>query len=94
MFDREKWGEVFQSIGKNKMRTVLTGFAVFWGIFMLIILLGLGSGLQNGFSQQFRNTAVNSISIWGGETSKPWNGLPANRDIQLNEDDVAALRNA
>lgn len=94
MFDREKWGEVFQSIGKNKMRTVLTGFAVFWGIFMLIILLGLGSGLQNGFSQGFANTATNSISIWGGETSKPWNGLPANREIQLDEDDVVALRNS
>jgi putative ABC transport system permease protein len=94
MFSRETWGEILQSIGKNKLRTVLTGFAVFWGIFMLIILLGLGSGLRNGFSQGFANTATNSISIWGGETSKPWNGLPANRDIQLDEDDVAALRNA
>ncbi|MEO8067912.1 MAG: ABC transporter permease [Flavobacteriales bacterium] len=92
MFDKEKWGEIFQSIGKNKLRTVLTGFAVFWGIFMLVLLLGLGAGLRNGFAYNFRNTAENSISIWGGETSKPWNGLPANRNIQLTEEDVEALR--
>lgn len=94
MFDREKWGEVFESIGKNKLRAVLTGFAVFWGIFMLIVLLGAGGGLRNGFEYNFRNTATNSIELYGGETSKPWHGLPANRDIQLTEGDVEALRNA
>jgi putative ABC transport system permease protein len=94
MFDKEKWGEILQSIGQNKLRTVLTGFAVFWGIFMLIILLGLGSGLRNGFAYNFSSTAQNSVGIWGGQTSKPWNGLPPNRDIQLTEDDVEALRHA
>ncbi|MEZ4738591.1 MAG: ABC transporter permease [Flavobacteriales bacterium] len=94
MLDRETWGEVFESIGKNKLRAVLTGFAVFWGIFMLIILLGAGSGLRNGFEYNFKNTAKNSITLFGGETSKPWNGLPANRSIQLDEDDIEALRNA
>jgi putative ABC transport system permease protein len=94
MFDKEKWGEILQSIGQNKLRTALTGFAVFWGIFMLIILLGLGSGLRNGFAYNFSGTAQNSIGIWGGETSKPWNGLPPNRQIQLTEDDVEALRNS
>ncbi len=94
MFDRETWGEVFESIGKNKLRAVLTGFAVFWGIFMLIILLGAGSGLRNGFEYNFRNTATNSLSVFGGQTSKPWKGLPANRDIQLTEDDIEALRNS
>jgi putative ABC transport system permease protein len=94
MFDREKWGEIMQSIGKNKLRTVLTGFAVFWGIFMLIVLLGAGAGLRNGFEYNFKNTATNSLEVYGGETSKPWNGLPANRNIQLTEEDVEALRNA
>ena len=94
MFDKEKWGEVFQSIGKNKLRALLTGFAVFWGIFMLIILLGAGAGLRNGFSYNFRNTATNSIRIWGNETSKPWKGLPPNRKIELEDSDIEALRNA
>ncbi|MCW5898664.1 MAG: ABC transporter permease [Flavobacteriales bacterium] len=94
MFDREKWGEVFESIGKNKLRAVLTGFAVFWGIFMLIILLGAGAGLRNGFEYNFRNTATNSIRIWGNETSKPWKGLPPNRSIDLTEEDIEALRHA
>jgi putative ABC transport system permease protein len=94
MFDREQWGEVLQSIGKNKLRAVLTGFAVFWGIFMLIILLGAGAGLRNGFAYNFRNTATNSIRIWGNETSKPWKGLQPNRKIALEEDDIEALRNA
>jgi len=94
IFDSENWGEILQSIGKNKLRTVLTGFAVFWGIFMLIVLLGAGAGLQNGFAYNFKNTATNSLEIYGGETSKPWNGLPANRNIQLTEEDVEDLRHS
>ncbi|HRO99675.1 MAG TPA: ABC transporter permease [Flavobacteriales bacterium] len=94
MFDREQWAEIFESIGKNKMRAVLTGFAVFWGIFMLIILLGAGAGLRNGFSYNFRNTATNSIRLHGNETSKPWQGLPPNRIITLEEADIEALRHA
>ena len=92
MFDREKWAEIFDTIGKNKLRTVLTGFSVFWGIFMLIILLGGGEGLRNGFQYGFRNTAVNSISLWGGQTSIPWQGLPADRNIQLDMQDLEAIR--
>ncbi len=93
MFDREKWAEIFDTIGKNKLRTVLTGFSVFWGIFMLMILLGSGNGLKNGFSSQFRGTAQNTITFWGGQTSKPWQGLPADRSIQLDTRDVELLRN-
>ena len=77
MFDRETWGEILQSISQNKLRTVLTGFAVFWGIFMLILLLGLGAGLKGGFAYNFRNTAENSINIEGGETSKPMASAPS-----------------
>lgn len=94
MFDREKWAEIFDTIGKNKLRTVLTGFSVFWGIFMLMILLGAGNGLKNGFSYGFRRTAANSITFWGGQTSKPWQGLPADRNIQLDTRDVERLRHA
>ena len=94
MFDREKWAEIFDTIGKNKLRTVLTGFSVFWGIFMLMILLGAGNGLRNGFSSDFRGTAQNTITFWGGQTSKPWQGLPADRNIQLDMRDVENLRYA
>lgn len=94
MFDREKWAEIFDTIGKNKLRTVLTGFSVFWGIFMLMILLGAGNGLRNGFSSDFRRTAQNTITFWGGQTSKPWQGLPADRNIQLDMRDVENLRHA
>lgn len=94
MFDGEKWAEIFDTISKNKLRTVLTGFSVFWGIFMLIILLGTGQGLSNGFSYNFRNTALNTIDLWGGETSKPWKGLATGRDIQLDTRDVELLRHA
>lgn len=94
MFDAEKWAEIFDTIGKNKLRTVLTGFSVFWGIFMLIILLGTGKGLSNGFSYNFRNTAKNTIDIWGGQTTKPWQGLAVDRNIQLDTRDVEALRTA
>lgn len=92
MFDREKWGEVFESIGKNKLRAVLTGISVFTGIFMLIILLGLGKGLRNGFEYGFRNQSVNALHVRGGSTLKPWKGLPANRRITLNNSDMEALR--
>ncbi|MFT3885159.1 MAG: ABC transporter permease [Flavobacteriales bacterium] len=93
MFDREKWAEIFDTISKNKLRTVLTGFSVFWGIFMLMILLGAGRGLSNGFAHNFENTAQNTIMFWGGQTSKSWQGLPADRKIQLDVRDVELLRN-
>lgn len=92
MFDREKWGEVFESIGKNKLRAVLTGVSVFTGIFMLIMLLGMGRGLRNGFEHGFRNNAKNVISVRGGSTTKPWKGMPPNRLIQLNNADIEAIR--
>ena len=94
MFDAEKWAEIFDTIGKNKLRTVLTGFSVFWGIFMLIILLGAGAGLQNGSSYNFRNNATNTIDIWGGQTTKSWQGLAVDREVQLDTRDVDALRGA
>lgn len=92
MFDREKWGEVFESIGKNKLRAVLTGVSVFTGIFMLIMLLGMGRGLRNGFEHGFRNNAKNVISVRGGSTTKPWKGMPPNRNIQLDNADLEAIR--
>ena len=67
---------------------------MFWGIFMLIILLGAGSGLRNGFSYDFRNLSMNSIEIWGGRTSIPYKGLPVNRRIKLDMQDMEAIRHS
>jgi putative ABC transport system permease protein len=92
MFDLDKWQEIFSTINKNRMRTFLTGFSVAWGIFMLIILLGSGKGLQNGIDAQFRQDAVNMIQFGAGTTSKAYKGLQAGREIRFTNDDYAFLR--
>ncbi|MBN2261849.1 MAG: ABC transporter permease [Prolixibacteraceae bacterium] len=87
MFDIDIWQEIFSTIKKNKMRTVLTGFAVAWGIFMLMVLLGAGNGLSNGVGSNFEGNAINAMWIWSRETSKPFAGFQSGRSIQLTMDD-------
>ena len=88
MFDLEKWNEILETLSKNKLRTFLTSFAVFWGIFMLVILLGAGNGLQNGVMNQFNTDAKNAIWIWGGQTNLAYKGLKPGRRIQLENADL------
>lgn len=92
MFDADKWTEILSTIRKNKLRTFLTGFSVAWGIFMLIILLGSGNGLENGVKKEFESSAKNTIWIWNGQTSLPYKGMKPGRNIQMKNDDYAEIR--
>ena len=85
--------EIGQTLRNNKLRTALTGISVAWGIFMLIILLGAARGVTNYFDESMGSNPTNVISIWGGRTSKPYQGYKDGRWIELKEGDAAAIVN-
>ena len=82
------WQEIYGTIKRNKLRTFLTGFAVAWGIFMLIVLLGAGNGLIHAFEENSGERALNSIRVYGGWTTKPYDGLKEGRSIDLDNRDL------
>lgn len=92
MFDRDKWQEVFHVLEKNKLRTFLTAFGVFWGIFMLIVLLGSGNGLRNGVTGDFGDHATNSMFMWTQTTSMPYAGFQRGRNFNFHNEDVAYIK--
>ena len=81
--------EIWQTAQRNKLRTTLTGFAVAWGIFMLIVLLGAGNGLINANLKQSEDMLSSSMVVFGGTTSKPYQGLKEGRRIRLQTSDIA-----
>ena len=91
MFDYDKWQEIYNTIKKNKLRTLLTMFGVFWGIFMLLILMGSGNGLENGVDKEFAGWASNGGFIWSEKTTMPYEGLQPGRFIRFRNDDRDAL---
>ncbi len=86
------WQELISTIRRNKMRTALTGFAVAWGIFMLIVLLGAGNGLNNAFLDNGARWSVNSVKSGGSFTTKPYAGFDKGRYIQLHNKDIVATQ--
>lgn len=87
MFDIERWQEIFETISKNKLRTFLTGLSMASGIFILVILLGIGEGMRNGISSEFEGDAANILYVWTGSTSKEYKGLNPGRRITMKNTD-------
>lgn len=92
MFDRDKWAEIYQVLVANPFRTAATAFGVFWGIFMLIIMLGAGQGLEKGITADFGNTATNSMFLWTQGTTKAYAGFKVGRYFNMNNSDMDYLR--
>ena len=89
---RDLLQEIWESLRRNKVRTCLTGLAVAWGIFMLIVLLGAGNGLLNAFLYDSDEFASNTMMVGGGMTSKPYDGLKQGRRIRITDKDIDILR--
>ena len=85
--------EIWSTARRNKLRTTLTGFAVAWGIFMIIVLLGAGNGLINANMEQMKSWLTKSMEVYGGTTSKAYKGLSEGRYIELNPKDLNATEN-
>jgi putative ABC transport system permease protein len=91
MFDYDRWQEIYSTLSKNKLRTFLTAFGVFWGIFMLIIMLGSGNGLRHGIEKDFDDFATNSFFTWTQRTSMPYKGFRSGRNFNYNNEDIKAI---
>jgi len=92
MFSKDRWSEIFEAIGKNKLRTVLSGFTVALGILIFTVLLGLGNGLHNSFLESFVDDAQNIIFVRTGNTSKAYKGFQEGRQIRLKNEDMTFLK--
>jgi|TARA_R110002012_G_scaffold321733_1_gene551081 putative ABC transport system permease protein len=87
MFDLDLWREIFQSINKNRTRSLLSGFTVAFAILLFVLLFGIAKGLENTFAEAFKDDATNSIFIQTSETTTAYKGLQAGRKIQLKNED-------
>ena len=91
MPDFDKWAEIYSSLKKHKLRTFLTALGVFWGIFMLTLLLGAGNGFENSIMRNF-DLQKNSLFVWSARTSVPYKGMKPGRSVKLKNDDIEAIR--
>lgn len=91
MFNRDRWKEIIEVLSSNVFRTLATAFGVGWGIFILIILLAAGKGLENGIRADFGDIATNTMFMWSRNTTKPYKGLPKGRRFSFKLEDVQAI---
>jgi putative ABC transport system permease protein len=92
MFDLDKLQEIWQTISRNKVRSLLTAFGVFWGMFMFIGMLGIGHGFENGLKDKLSNIATNSMFIFARNTSIEYKGFNAGRSWSMTQDDIDLLK--
>ena len=92
MFNKDRWNEILEVLTSNWVRTVLTAFGVFWGIFILILLLAAGKGLENGIKKDFGDIATNTMFMWTQTVTKSYEGMSKGRRYSYDLDDVVAIR--
>jgi putative ABC transport system permease protein len=92
VFDLDKWKEIWATLRSNRLRTFLTAFGVFWGMVMLIAMLGFSSSIRTGTERQMAGLATNMMFIWGMQTTEAYDGLPPGRFIQFETKDIETLR--
>ncbi len=93
LFDRDLWIEIFNTLGKNMLRTFLTMLGVIFAMIILILLLGSANGMTNGFNKIFEGTASNSLFVWSQRTSEPYKGFERGRRIQFRIGDAEIVKN-
>ena len=93
LIDVDLWREVYNTLTKNILRTILTTLGVLFAVMILILLLGTTTGMKNGFDKLFKGTATNSLFMWGQSTGKPYKGFERGRRISFTFDDVKLIKN-
>lgn len=92
MIDKEQWSEIWMVLSRNKLRTFLTAFGVFWGILMMVVMMGAGKGLKNGATSKMGGWATNSMFLWTQSTSIPYKGFQRGRSVSLRNADIEAIK--
>ena len=92
MFDLDRWQEIWDTITRNRMRSVMTAFGVFWGIFMLVVMYGSGTGLQNGVYAGIKGFATNSVFLWTNTTTEPYKGFRKGRSWSMRTKDIKIIK--
>ena len=93
-FDLDRWQEIWITITHNKSRSFMTAFGVFWGMFMLVSMVGAGVALERGMNSQIEGFATNSCFIWTDQTSEPYKGLKKGRRWDMEKEDIPLLINS